>query len=470
MIHTVPAAQLRVLQRRFIAFCSFILIAGLLAVPAGILSVRAQETAMSTPAITTTPTSEPFSSDVDLPPLPEQYDADVPLPAPENPRSAGDTQTSDTAIMSSPRRFQYAFRLIVRGIYDDNINYDHADPISDFYLSIDPIVVLAFGDAGERKDNFVQFDYRPRLFFFADHSDNNAFENVVRLEGQYSLRRLKIHATQEIQLLDGAEVDVHGVTDSVSSRVNLDVAGRTELNLYTTQVDATYDFSSKTFLTGGVSYVKADYPDLISSEGVSANVNLNYHYSPKLDVGIGGLFGLDRNDLTADQTYQQANVRLGYSATGKLTLIAAGGVEFRQFDEPGVDQYVTPIFSLGATYKPFDGTVIVVNGSRRTYNSAVLAGQDYTNTSLSVSFRQRLLRRIQVGLNAGFENSEYVSAINGVTATREDNYFFVQPGIDVTITRYWTVGAFYLHRQNDSSVDDFGFRGNQVGIISTLTF
>ena len=65
-----------------------------------------------------------------------------------------------------------------------------------------------------------------------------------------------------------------------------------------------------------------------------------------------------------------------------------------------------------------------------------------------VSGRQGLLGRVYFTLAVGYENSSYFSTLDGVDATREDNYFFVQPALDLTLTRYGSVGACYLHRQN----------------------
>jgi uncharacterized protein (PEP-CTERM system associated) len=171
-----------------------------------------------------------------------------------------------------------------------------------------------------------------------------------------------------------------------------------------------------------------------------------------------------------EQTYQQVNAQFAYNPSGKLTVAASGGLEFRQFDVPGDNARTSPVFALGATFRPFDGTTITLNASRSTYSSAVLAAQDFTNTGVRLTVRQRLLRRFTVGLNTGFENAEYFSTFEGIDAMRDDNYFFVQPGIDAKITRWWSVGAFYLYRRNSSSADEFGFRVNQFGVQSTLTF
>jgi uncharacterized protein (PEP-CTERM system associated) len=125
---------------------------------------------------------------------------------------------------------------------------------------------------------------------------------------------------------------------------------------------------------------------------------------------------------------------------------------------------------LSAAYQPFDGTSITLSGSRRTYNSGVLAGQDFAGTTISAGLRQRLVQRFNFTVSAGYQNSDYFGTVAGVMANRQDNYYFIEPSLDLAITRFWTVGGYYLHRQNDSSFQSFKFDDNQVGFRTVLTF
>ena len=84
--------------------------------------------------------------------------------------------------------------------------------------------------------------------------------------------------------------------------------------------------------------------------------------------------------------------------------------------------------------------------------------------------QQRLLQRIYLGLAAGYENADYFATATGVSATRNDDYYFVEPSVDVLITRYLSAGIYYLHRQDFSSFDFFSFYDNQVGVRATLRF
>lgn len=380
----------------------------------------------------------------------------------------------DSGISATQKRFQYGFRLTLRGVYDDNIFLRESNRVSDYYTAIEPGLTLGFGDIVERQENYIRFDYAPSIFLFADNSDANAVQHIFRFEGQYRFSRLALTFSQDVQLLDGANLTATtGLPAGGTPGLNLDAGGETAVNVYATLAGFSYDLSSKTFLSGGVAYNAWDYQNnLISSEQFSGNLFFNYNYSPKLVIGLGGTGGQTWVDSPSpDQTFEQVNARFTYQATGKISLNAMGGVEFRQFDNNGSDSdHVSPVFEFGATYQPFDGTNLSLRAARRTFASAVSVAQDYSSSSIVFGARQRFCQRFYLGVAAGYENDDYFSTMNGVNATRTDDYFFVQPALDVTITRWMTVGAYYLHRQNDSAAANFSFRNNQFGLRASFTF
>lgn len=397
-------------------------------------------------------------------------DIEPALPVAEGP-DAKQVVGAQAGISAVPRRFHYEFRLILRGIYDDNINLNRFDRLSDYYFVIGPGVTLAFGDVFERQENYIRLDYNPSAFLFIDHSENDAVQHLVRLEGQHRFSRLTLNFSQDVQILDGTQLSATSTTGTITDTVNLDVSGRTRLNVYAGRLNANYELTGKTFLSSGLTYSIFDYDSLIDSGYLAGNLFINYQYSPKLVLGIGATGGYNEVDSpTPDQTFEQANVRATYQVSGKVSLNASAGVEFRQFENSGRGDYITPVYELGANWRPFDGTKISLSGSRRTLNSAVLAGQDYTSTNIVFGARQRLLQRIYLGLTVAYDNADYFNTVAGLSATRHDNYFLVEPGIDVAVTRFWTVGAYYLHRQNSSSVDSFSFYDNQFGLRTALTF
>jgi hypothetical protein len=402
----------------------------------------------------------------------------VDLPADLNPPLPVATDTADeSAVQVSrvdsgiPRRFHYELRLNVHSVYDDNINISNGVRTADFFTAIEPTIMLGFGDFESGQGNFIRLNYLASWFLFADHSENDALQHVLQLQGQYQMNRLTLSLTQSVQILDGTDVRSLNSGGTFDQQVNLDVAGRTRFDLYVTHFNAAYYLTGKTSVSGGIDYSASDYSSLISSEVLSGNLFVNYNYSPKLVVGVGGTAGTDRVDApNPDQTFEQANVRLTYQATGKIDVSASAGVEFRHFEGDLVDEHISPVFEIGLNYLPFDGTQISLTANRRVLNSAVLTGQDFAITNINVAVQQRLLQRFFAGLNVGYENSDYFSTVGTGGPDRNDNYFFVQPSISVRVTRFWTVGGYYLHRANDSSFDVFSFHDNQFGLRSSLTF
>jgi hypothetical protein len=378
------------------------------------------------------------------------------------------------AVGSEVRRLHYQFRLDLRGTYDDNITLSSHDQKSDFYIRIDPVIVASFGEEDGEGANFLSLEYDPDIVFFFDHSEFNTFQNVIQIRGRSQFSRLTLDLNEQMQFLNGSDINQSTNTGTFVNAVNLDVRGQPRVNLFNTQLTATYDLSGKTSLAAGFQHSVSDYDDFISSQRVSGNLFLNYDYGPKLNVGVGVSLGREIVDEpTPDQTFEQINVRASYVLTGKLTAHGSAGVEIRQFDSD-IEDHVSPVFELSLDYTPSDGTQFSLSGSRSNSSSASLAGQDFTSTQFTASIRQRILQRFFVSLTGGYQNQTYFGASPFLSSTREDNYYFIQPAIDVRITRYWYIGGYYLHRQNDSSDfffgDTFGFNENQAGIRSTLTF
>jgi hypothetical protein len=428
-------------------------------------NVLAQEAIGSPTTTTSTSTSQPvIEPSGDSSPAPLGPIADSNLHS---------TTNLGNEVSAEPRRFQYGLQILTRGVYDDNINVSQVNRVSDWYFTIEPVLTLGAGDITGHEDNYIRLDYYPALFLFAKHSEDDAFQQVISLAGQHRFARLTLDLSEQIAILDGT--DLRSLSDQTSpgGHANLDVAGRTQFQTYNTQANASYDLSGKTFLSAGVNSLITDYnsSSLLSSGDVSGNLFVNYRYSDKVTVGVGGTGGYNfAEQPNPGQTFEQANARLSYQATGKISLNLSGGVEFRQFQDSSRGTYVSPVFELSANYQPFDGTSFSVSGNRRTYNSATLGGEDFAGTTINASLRQRFLQRFYVGVSGGFQNSDYFSTINGVSANRQDNYYFIEPSLDFSITRFWTVGGYYLHRQSDSSFQSFSFDDNQFGFRTALVF
>ena len=403
----------------------------------------------------------------------------------EPPPSAAPTRVSPAAspagpevsingrpVAETPRRFQYSLSATVRGVYDDNINISSFNRVSDYYVAIEPVITFGLGSADADSNNSLSFIYRPSIFLFADTSQNDSVQHLIRLQASHRFGHLSVALSQDAQILDGQ--NLNSISDPTGHQANIDVGARSRHQIYTSGLSGSYDLTGKLFLSSAGTLAIDHYSTTqISSQVYSGNLFLNYIYSDKLTVGLGGTGGYNTTDsmgaIHNDQTFEQANVRLSYSATAKISLSASGGIEFRQ-SNGGASENISPVYELAASYQPFDGTSLSLSGSRHTMNSAVFVGQDFAETTINAAVRQRFMQRFFFGLSAGYTNSDYFSTINGLSATRTDNYYYIEPSVDMNITRFWTAGAYYLHRQDSSSFAFFSFGNNQVGVRTSLTF
>ena len=369
---------------------------------------------------------------------------------------------------NQPRRFHYALQLTVRGVWDDNIFISHTDQKSDYFFAIEPQITIGVGDIEGRSRSYLRLDYMPSAILFVDHSDQDAFNQLIHLEGGYSTGRLRLTLFEDIALLESA--NLNSIIDTTGLWANLDASAPTRVNIFNTRLTAQYDLTGKLYLQGEFDSYIYFYPNQLSDYTVSGGLYLYYNWSPKLSVGVGGTFGYNWvDDPTPNQSFEQVNARLNYQATAKLGVYASAGAEFRQFDG-NRGTYTTPVFELGLTHHPFEGMTLNLAAGRRIYNSGFLPNQDFADTYVVGRFQQRLFHRLYLGLGVGYENSDYFAAANNVSAPRNDDYWFIEPSLDVLITRWLSAGVYYLHREDNSNVDSFSFDDNQVGVRATVRF
>jgi hypothetical protein len=371
-------------------------------------------------------------------------------------------------IYPSGRPFHYELRLTVRGVWDDNIFISHTDKVSDYYFAIEPGITVGVGDIEGRNRSYLRLDYMPSAILFVDHSDQDAFNQYIHLEGGYSSGRLTLTLSEDIALLESA--NLNSFFDTTGLWANTDASAPTRMNIFYTRLRASYQLTGKISLQAELDSPSYAYPGNISDYTIAGGLYLYYNWLPKVRVGIGGTFGYTWvDDPSTDQTFEQINLRLEYEVTGKLFLYASGGVEFRQFDG-NRNTYDSPVFEIGATYHPFVNTYVSLAAGRRIYSSGFLPNQDFATTYVAARFQQRLFHRFYLGLGFGYENSDYIATNRDVSATRNDDYWFIEPSVDVLITRWLSAGVYYLHREDSSNEDFFSWEDNQVGVRATLRF
>ena len=375
-----------------------------------------------------------------------------------------------------PRWFHYSIRLGGRFVYSDNINASRIDPLEDFILSLEPGLSIGIGDVPGRNESYLRLDYSPNALLFADHSEFNVVQHFIHLEGLAKFGRLSLTLNQDVSLLEGTEFDFNnpnnfGDPRDPNSGRNRDVSGRNEYEFYGTALGLRYDFNEKASFDSGLNYSRSTYSGLFTTEVYSGFAFFDYKLTPQLKIGAGGAageVGFDGGD--AEETFQEVRGRFTYDIPKKFNINGSAGVEFRQFGPLGRANFSAPIAELNVTFEPVEGTKLFANARHRTYVSNALLGQNFRVTAFGGGLEQRLSDRLSFRIATGYEMADYFSTLREIEAEREDEYFFVDASLELKITKIWSAGVFYIHRDNDSNLEPFGFVENQIGVRTGIAF
>jgi putative beta-barrel porin BBP2 len=364
--------------------------------------------------------------------------------------------------------FEYAVHLTIRGAYDDNIGLTHANRLDDYFVQIQPSLMLGLGDV-VKQDNFLAARYSPSFYRYDDHSDFNSDQHFVRVTGGIKSGDLIVRLIQDVALLNNIVLAA-----SSGERSALGTNGRTDISIYNSRLSANYNMTPRDFLFTELKMNRYDYADpLVSSTLYATNLYLNHGFSQQLVLGAGVEGGFNEVGFpTPDQTMVQANGHLNFTPNNQFALDVIAGVEFRDFEDIARQSYSTPVFTISATFLPLDSTRIIFGATRQIYNSAAQTAQDYVDTNLTGTIRERLCNQLYLILLGGYEHVDYFNTIDSrmPLPTLRDDFWYVQPSVDLLLTRSCSVGGYYLRRQNSGSISTVAFYSNEYGVRMSIKF
>jgi len=381
--------------------------------------------------------------------------------------------------------------------FDDNVTLSNTNQKSDVILTGGATVALRLGT--DATNFFLTGVYGISYGSYLNGADDPVLGHSLGLRATYRFTKLTLGLNVSMSYGAGGTVDT---------------GMRTNRDSYFANLSASYAYSEKVSFELAMSGTSLGYENLLSSRDTRINAAVDYTLTPKLRVGLGAAYGITKADegsvqqpevpQTNDrvvvlvnqngeilgafrvdggdernrasvkkrgggvQTSQQVMIRASYTATEKLTASGSAGVEFRQTDGGG---NVSPVFSIGAAYRPFERTTISLDLSRRIYTSAVLAGQDYTATGATLSVSQQLTSRLSFSLGLGYEYSEYFGAAEGVDSSRNDKYLSFRSSLNWAVARWCSLGAYYEYSDSASTGEGARpFSRNRLGLQLSLMF
>ncbi len=354
-------------------------------------------------------------------------------------------------------------------MWDDNIFIQADNEIEDFLFTFSPGLTVGYLDEESRLERFLErevrasravqydgnfflLDYTPSFVVFLDNDSENSFDQDARFEARWQLQKLSLAA-------QAAFVSKNETNTELGRRLR-----HTGINA---GLSARYQFTERTSAEIGGYFQDDDYEEASGNTEYRAEAFLNYELTPLIDFGVGAAFGLVEVENGPSQTFERLLARGSYELTGKVTVLAQAGVEFRQYDDGGDDQ-TNPVFEFDIIYEPAELTRIGVGAYRRVIPSISEPAESVEATGVAVTFGRTLRTGLRLAAEAGYEQSEYSDT--GVGSARTDDYFYGRIGLTYNFATWGSAGIGYEYRNNDSSRSASGFTNNRVTFDVSLTF
>jgi len=315
-----------------------------------------------------------------------------------------------------------------------------------FINQISPGVLLEIG-------SHWTLDYTPTWSFYSNNHFHDSLDHAVTLTGGTSYEDWTFGLSQGFTLTSDPMVET---------------ATQTSQQTYTTALNASCQLNSKmsTDLGLGQSIISAD--NFNSSREWSTLDWLNYQFWPRLVVGVGVGFGYVNVDTGSDMTYEQLQTRVAWRATDKISFLIHAGGEDRQFLDGSTSDLLNPVFGAAIQYQPFEQTKISISADRTV--AASYFANPAVNTDFTADLNQRLLGKLFLDLQGGYNIVKYVDSTAGASANREDDLYTVGVQLSYTFIERGKIAAFYQASKNSSTQSGFGYSSSQVGFEISYSY
>ena len=85
------------------------------------------------------------------------------------------------------------------------------------------------------------------------------------------------------------------------------------------------------------------------------------------------------------------------------------------------------------------------------------------STGVSAGLNQRLVEKLSLDLNGGYQLIKYVSSVSTPGPNREDNFYSLNVRLNRAFLKRCTIAVLYKISKDDSSLPGYSFTSHQVG-------
>lgn len=306
-------------------------------------------------------------------------------------------------------------------------------------------------------------DYTPTLRYYSNSQFHDGVDHAATLTGWTRYEDWTLGLSQGF---------------ACTTAPTVETGAQTEQQNYSTALFANYAFSSRMSADFGLNQSLNFVSGFQDSRTWSTMDWLNYHFGPRLNVGIGAGAGYVNITDSAvgynnpDQTYEQLQGRINWRATDKISFQVNGGFEDRQIQASGVSATLNPIYGASVQYLPFKDTQISLAANRSVSASDYyVAAQTSENTSVNLGLNQRLLKKFNLNLGAGYTQSDYTDSLGSKPGVnRTDESYSFNASLSHPFFRRGTWSLSYQYSDNVSSQSGFGYQSSQIGFSISYAY
>ncbi|MGO9585232.1 MAG: hypothetical protein ACLP2Y_03345 [Limisphaerales bacterium] len=325
-------------------------------------------------------------------------------------------------------------------LYADGLQSNTNQAAHSIVQTISPGVLLEIGQ-------HWTLDYSPLWTLYSNSQFSDNFGQAVKLVGGTTYNDWVLGLIQSY-----AEIDAPSTV----------TASQTRTESYNTTLNSSYTMNSKMSLDLSLNQNLVSADQFSSYNEWSTTDWLNYQFWPRLNAALGAGGGYDDEASSPDMAFEQFQGRVNWRATDKIGFQLHGGVEVRQFLSGGASPLVNPIFDATVQYQPFEQTRISITG-QRTVASTYLQDQVTETTGATADLNQRLLGKLFLDLNGGYQLVKYVSSVNTPGSGREDDLYTFNVQLSRTFLKRGTFAVLYQFTKDDSNLPGYSLTSHQVG-------
>lgn len=408
----------------------------------------------SRPTSVTTPTSDAEMNAAGQPLAPQEPGVSPRAQAEETVLPEGVAE--EVTLQEEPTRKRWRIVPVFAAgvVYDDNIFVTNTDRVSDLIWTISLGLAFELGDFRSENENYLVGQWLGIPTIYTRNSDQSAFNQSAFLYGQYRWNKLVAQLKSDFSVFRGPSRQVNTITSTTT---------------WSNSLRFKYDYSDKTSFDLGFSQNLSFAESSFSSNyQYEVRAGAEYQLFPKTRVGLEGVAGVLDSTGSPLQYFQQARVRIAYSASQKLSFTLIAGAQVLEV-EGGDEIRIFPIFSLGGSYLPFPGTSFGVVGYRNVTGS-LLFGQDIVATGFEISAQQRFFQKFIAQIACGYEYDQYFDTTGEAPTDRVDNFVYIRPRLSYSFIEWLSASIFYEFRQTSSTEAQSSFYDNRIGMEIATKF